>query len=377
MKITDVRVVPVGNPWKNWVFVVVDTDEGITGLGDATESMRARHIIAAVEEASDLVIGRDPRKIHEIWDLLHKTAFLNITPAMAGIETACWDILGKSLGVPVHRLLGGQVRDRVRVYANGWYTGPRTPEGFAERAAEVVGNGYTALKFDPFGAAYARLGREETRECRELVRAVREAVGDSVDIMIEAHDRFAVAAAIEIGNWLAEFEPTWYETPVQSNDTHALVAVARQVPVRVIAGERMRELHEFAHLLSENITDIINPEMTTVGGMWRSLQIAALAQAHRVDLAPHNAESPLHTMTALHLCAVTPNVFILECFDDFLQPWTADVLKGFVRVRDGYLEIPQAPGWGVELDEEEAKKHPYSSGNYMAMFETGWERRIR
>jgi len=202
-------------------------------------------------------------------------------------------------------------------------------------------------------------------------------VGDSVDIMIEAHDRFAVAAAIEIGNWLAEFEPTWYETPVQSNDTHALVAVARQVPVRVIAGERMRELHEFAHLLSENITDIINPEMTTVGGMWRSLQIAALAQAHRVDLAPHNAESPLHTMTALHLCAVTPNVFILECFDDFLQPWTADVLKGFVRVRDGYLEIPQAPGWGGELDEEEAKKHPYSSGNYMAMFETGWERRIR
>jgi len=375
VKIVDVRPVVVGNPWKNWIFVVVETDEGITGLGEATGGLRTSPNVASIEESKHLVIGRAPRNVHEIWNHLYFSGFLNITPAMVGIEMACWDILGKSLGVPVHRLLGGQVRDRVRVYANGWYSGPRTPEGFAEKAAEVVGKGYTALKFDPFGTAYVRLGREETRECQALVGAVREAVGDSVDILIEAHDRFAVSAAIEIGNWLAEFEPTWFETPVQSNDTDALVAVARQVPVRVIAGERMHELHEFARFLSMNVTDIINPEPLGVGGIWKCLQVAALAEARRVDIAPHNAESPFKTMVNLHICAVAPNIFIEECFDEFLEPWTEDVLKGYVRVEDGHLPIPQAPGIGVELDEEEAKKHPYSPHHFLRMFEPGWERR--
>jgi len=375
VKITDVRPVVVGNPWKNWIFVVVETDEGITGLGEATGGLRTAPNVASITESRHLVLGRDPRNVHEIWNHLYFSGFLSISPAMSGIEMACWDILGKSLGVPVHRLLGGQVRDRVRVYANGWYSGPRTPEGFGDRAREVVAKGYTALKFDPFGTAYTRLTRDETSECRELVRAVREAAGDSVDILIEAHDRFGVAAAIEIGNWLAEFEPTWFETPVQSNDTDALVAVARQVPIRVIAGERMHELHEFARFLSMNVTDIINPEVLGVGGIWKCLQVAAMAQAHRVDIAPHNAESPYKTMVNLHICAVTPNLFIEECFDDFLEPWTEDVLKGFVRVEDGHLAIPQAPGIGVELDEAEARKHPYSEKHFLRMFEPGWERR--
>lgn len=375
MKITDVRTVVVGNPWKNWVFVIVETDEGVTGLGEATGGMQTAPQVAYVEESKHLVIGRDPRNVHEIWNHLYLSACLKLNPAMSGIEMACWDILGKSLGVPVHRLLGGQVRDRVRVYANGWYTGPRTPAGFADKARDVVGNGYTALKFDPFGGAYMRLSRDETRKCREIVRAVREAVGDSVDIMIEAHDRFGVAAAVEIGNWLAEFEPTWFETPVLSNDIDALVAVARRVPVRVVAGERMHELHEFARFLSADVTDVINPEPLGVGGIWRSLQVAALAQAHHVELALHNAESPLKTMVALQICAVAPNIFIQECFDEFLAPWTEDLLKGFARVKAGYLEIPQTPGLGVELDETEARKHPYSDRHFLRLFEPGWERR--
>ena len=375
MKIVDVRPVVVGNPWKNWIFVVVETDEGITGLGEATGGLRTAPNVASIEESKHLVIGKDPRNVHEIWNHLYFSGFLNITPAMAGIEMACWDILGKSLGVPVHRLLGGQVRDRVRAYANGWYSGPRTPEGFAERAAEVVSNGYTGLKFDPFGSAYVRLSREETRESRELVRAVRDAVGDSVDIMIEAHGRFGVAAAIEIGHWLAEFEPTWFEAPTQKIDIDALVALARQVPVRVIAGGRIHELYDFARFLSMNVTDIIDPEPLSVGGIWKCLQVAALAEAHRVDLAPHNAESPYKTMVNLHICAVTPNIFVQECFDEFLEPWTSDVLRGFVRVEDGHLAVPQAPGIGVDLDEAEARKHPYSEHHFMRLFEPGWERR--
>ena len=170
--------------------------------------------MAAVDEVKHLVIGRDPRDIHAIWNELYLAGFLNVNREMAGIEMACWDILGKSLNVPVHRLLGGKVRDDIRVYANGWYSGDRTPEGFAEKASEVASKGYTALKLDPFGTAYLALSRSETREIQALLRAVRDAVGDDVEIMIEAHDRFSVGAAIEIGNWLEEFDVTWFETPV-------------------------------------------------------------------------------------------------------------------------------------------------------------------
>ena len=375
MKIADVRTVVVGNPWKNWIFVVVETDEGLIGVGEATGGSETQPRVAAIEEIKHLVIGMDPRNIHEIFHKLYLTAFLKITPAMAGIEMACWDILGKSLGVPVHSLLGGRVRDNVRVYANGWYSGDRTPEGFAEKASEVVAKGYTALKFDPFGDAHMQLSRKETGEPKALIGAVREAVGPDVDILIEAHDRFSTYAAIEIGNWLKDYEVTWCETPVLSTDVSALIEVARRVPVRIVAGERMHAIHEFGEFLSHNATDVINPEPLGVGGIWRSLQIAGIAEAHHAEIALHNAESPFKTMVALHIDAVTPNVFIQECFDDFLEPWVTDVLSGFLRVVDGHLAMPDAPGIGVVLNEEEAKKHPYGKSNFLRMFRPGWEKR--
>jgi galactonate dehydratase len=375
MKIADVRTVVVGNPWKNWIYVLVETDEGLIGVGEATGGSETQPRVAAVEEVKHLIIGMDPRNIHEIFHKLYLTAFIRVTPAMAGIEMACWDILGKSLGVPVHSLLGGKVRDNVRVYANGWYSGERTPEGFAEKASQVVAKGYTALKFDPFGDSHMQMSRKETAEAKALIGAVRDAVGDDVDILIEAHDRFSTYAAIEIGNWLKDYDVTWFETPVLSTDISALVEVARRIPVRMIAGERMHAIHEFGEFLAHNVTDVINPEPLGVGGIWRSLQIAGIAEAHHAEIALHNAESPFKTMVALHIDAVTPNVFIQECFDDFLEPWVSDVLKGFHRVENGYLTMPTAPGIGVTLNEEEAKKHPYGKSNFLRMFRPGWEKR--
>ena len=375
MKISDVRTVIVGNPWKNWIFVVVETDDGLIGIGEATGGSETQPRVAAIQEIKHLVIGMDPRNVHEIFHKLYLTAFLKVTPAMAGIEMACWDILGKSLGVPVYTLLGGKVRDNVRVYANGWYSGERTPEGFAEKASEVAAKGYTALKFDPFGDAHMQMSRKETNEAKLLIGAVREAVGDDVDILIEAHDRFSTYAAIEIGNWLKDYDVTWFETPVLSTDVSALVEVARRIPVRMIAGERMHAIHEFGEFLSHNVTDVINPEPLGVGGIWRSLQIAGIAEAHHAEIALHNAESPFKTMVALHIDAVTPNVFIQECFDDFLEPWVPEVLSGFLRVENGYLQMPDAPGIGVELNESEARKHPYGRSNFLRMFRPGWEKR--
>ncbi len=375
MKISDVRTVIVGNPWKNWIFVVVETDDGLIGVGEATGGSETQPRVAAIQEIKHLVTGMDPRNVHEIFHKLYLTAFLKVTPAMAGIEMACWDILGKSLGVPVYTLLGGKVRDNVRVYANGWYSGERTPEGFAEKASEVAAKGYTALKFDPFGDAHMQMSRKETNEAKLLIGAVREAVGDDVDILIEAHDRFSTYAAIEIGNWLKDYDVTWFETPVLSTDVSALVEVARRIPVRMIAGERMHAIHEFGEFLSHNVTDVINPEPLGVGGIWRSLQIAGIAEAHHAEIALHNAESPFKTMVALHIDAVTPNVFIQECFDDFLEPWVPEVLSGFLRVENGYLQMPDAPGIGVELNESEARKHPYGRSNFLRMFRPGWEKR--
>ena len=375
MKISDVRTVIVGNPWKNWIFVVVETDDGLIGVGEATGGSETQPRVAAIQEIKHLVIGMDPRNVHEIFHKLYLTFSLKVTPAMAGIEMACWDILGKSLGVPVYTLLGGKVRDNVRVYANGWYSGERTPEGFAEKASEVVAKGYTALKFDPFGDAHMQMSRKETNEAKALIGAVREAVGDDIDILIEAHDRFSTYAAIEIGNWLKDYDVTWFETPVLSTDVSALVEVARRIPVRMVAGERMHAIHEFGEFLSHNVTDVINPEPLGVGGIWRSLQIAGIAEAHHAEIALHNAESPFKTMVALHIDAVTPNVFIQECFDDFLEPWVPEVLSGFLRVENGYLRMPDAPGIGVELNEDEAKKHPYGRSNFLRMFRPGWEKR--
>ena len=375
MKIADVRTVVVGNPWKNWIYVVVETDEGLIGVGEATGGSETQPRVAAVEEVKHLIIGMDPRNVHEIFHKLYLTANIKITPAISGIEMACWDILGKSLGVPVHTLLGGKVRENVRVYANGWYSGDRTPEGFAEKASAVVGKGYSALKFDPFGDAHMQMSLKETAEAKALIGAVREAVGDEVDILIEAHDRFSTYAAIEIGNWLKDYDVTWFETPVLSTDISALVEVARRIPVRMIAGERMHAIHEFGEFLSHNVTDVINPEPMGVGGIWRSLQIAGIAEAHHAEIALHNAESPFKTMVALHIDAVTPNVFIQECFDDFLEPWVSDILTGFLKVEDGHLAMPTAPGIGVTLNEDEAKKHPYGKSNFLRMFRPGWEKR--
>jgi len=375
MKIADVRTVVVGNPWKNWIYVVVETDEGLIGVGEATGGSETQPRVAAVEEVKHLIIGMDPRNVHEIFHKLYLTAFIKVTPAMAGIEMACWDILGKSLGVPVHTLLGGKVRENVRVYANGWYSGDRTPESFAEKASAVVAKGYTALKFDPFGDAHMQMSLRETAEAKALIGAVRDAVGDEVDILIEAHDRFNTYAAIEIGNWLKDYDVTWFETPVLSTDISALVEVARRIPVRMIAGERMHAIHEFGEFLSHNVTDVINPEPLGVGGIWRSLQIAGIAEAHHAEIALHNAESPFKTMVALHIDAVTPNVFIQECFDDFLEPWVSDILTGFLNVKDGHLTMPTTPGIGVTLNEDEAKKHPYGKSNFLRMFRPGWEKR--
>lgn len=375
MIITDLNVLVVGNPWKNWIFLQLLTDEGITGHGEATGGLTTSSIAAQLGEIRDLVVGQDPMNPRALWEHLRKSLYFDSGPAVSGIEIACWDIVGRKLATPVWQLLGGPVQQRLRAYANGWYSGDRNPRGFAEAAKAVVARGYTALKFDPFGHAYRTIDPADLRQALALVAAVREAVGDDIDIMIEAHDRFTVGTAVQIGKELLAFNPYWYEAPVQSTDVAALVEVARSQPVRVAAGERFTEAFSFCELLHSRAIDIVQPEILNCGGVQGLVTVASVASAYGAWIAPHNAQSPFTTVINAHVGAAMPSMLIQETFDDAAQPWARDIMTGGCTVRDGYLELPQGPGFGVEFDTDVMATYPYSPQNFLRLFKPGWEQR--
>jgi galactonate dehydratase len=377
LKITRVQTFIVGNPWKNWLFVKLHTDEGLTGIGEATSGLSTKPNEAEVHELSRLVVGEDPLQPDALWQRMYKGLFLHVSVAMNAVEIACWDILGKSLNRPLWLLLGGKQRPRLRVYANGWYQGPREPGFFAEAAAKVKAMGYTALKFDPFGTAYRFFDRAEETRSLAIVRAVRGAVGDEVDLCIEGHDRFSVSTAIRVGKQLEEFHPMWFETPVMSTDIPATIEVARSIRVPVATGERYSLLSQFLELLSHRVVDIVQPETLRIGGISGARKAAAMAEAAEASVALHQAQSPVNTAINAHIHTSLPNFLIQECFDDFLVPWVWEILQGVPRVKAGSLEPSDAPGLGVELNEAELAKYPYGQNNFLRLFEEGWERRGR
>ena len=375
MKITNIKTFVVGNPWKNWIFIKVYTDEGITGLGEATGGLATKPNLGDTEELFRFVIGEDPRHPDKLWQKMYKGRFANYSTGMNGIEMACWDILGKSLNVPIWQLLGGKQRDQLRVYANGWYQGPREPSFFAEQAAELVERGYTAMKFDPFGGAHRQIDRQSERLSIDIIRAVRDTVGPDVDLCIEAHDRFTVTHAIRIGKMLEELQVMWMETPVHSSDIAATIEVAKAIaPVPIATGERYKRMGMFVDLLSAKVVDIVQPEVLSLG-VSNIKRVCGIAEAAEALVACHTAHSPLGTMVNAHIHASISNFLIQENFDDSNEDWARELLPGVPRVLDGYLPVPNEPGWGVDLNEEEAAKHPYSEKNFLRLFEEGWETR--
>jgi len=380
MRIVDLRTVIVGNPWKNWVFVILETDAGMHGLGEATLGLSTRPAEAALAELKRLVLGADPLDIPALWARMARGWYLptdavHVT-AMSGVEIACWDLLGKHLGAPLYRLLGGAARERVPVYANGWYRGPREPAAFAARAAEVAAQGFGGLKFDPFGEAHGTLSAADEAHSLEIVAAVRDAIGPNVELMIEAHDRFDVPTAIRIGRRLESFSIAWYEAPVLSTDIDALVRVASEVPVPVAAGERFSVSSDFARLGQSRRVLTWQPETLSIGGVWGVQQVAALALAFGASVAPHNARGPVCAAVNLHLATWLPNLRLQEYFVEGAVPAAYEVVRGTPRVQDGWLEPSSAPGLGVELDEAAARRYPYDADNFMRLFEPGWEQRL-
>jgi galactonate dehydratase len=378
MKIKNIETFIVGNPWRNWLFARVHTDEGVYGIGEGTLNCFAKTVEAAIHELEHLVIGMDPFDVETISLKLFRDVFSDggqiHGAALAAIETACWDIMGKVTGQPLYKLLGGKCHDKIRVYANGWYRGPRTPEFFYERAKIVKEKGYTALKFDPFGNAWRVVEPREFNYALEIIQAVRDAVGPDVDIMIEGHNRFSVATALQFAEAIAPFHPSWFETPVPPQRISSMVEVAKRSTVPIACGEDYYCREQFSELLKYDAVHIVQLEPQYMG-ITAAKQVASMVHAANGVTAPHSAQGPICSIVCAHLNTATPNFYVHEIFDEFNVDWADDILTHPLHVENGYLHVSDRPGLGTDLNLEEMAKHPYQANNWLPLFKQGWETR--
>ena len=363
MKITAVRPLVVDAFRANYVFVVIETSDAISGVGEATVEHSEPAVAAQIEEYARGLIGADPFAVEHHIEMLSRNSYwrtgVTIRSALAGIEAALLDIKGKALGVPVYELLGGKQRDRVPAYANGWFVGAREPGEFAEKAVAAVELGFKALKWDPFGSAYLSIERSERNRTIAKVQAVREAVGPDVELMIEGHGRFNVPTAISLAHELAQFRPYWFEEPIPPESIAALADVRAKSPIPIATGERYYEPARFAELIEARAVDYLQPDISHVGGLLEAKRIAAMAHTRYLPVCPHNPIGPVANAMTLQLAASIPNFGWLEMMMSDVS-WRGEVAAEDLVFQDGCMLIPDRPGLGIGLREDECRKHPFA-----------------
>jgi 2-dehydro-3-deoxyphosphogalactonate aldolase len=380
MKIADVKVFVVGNPPPHfgglyWVFVKLITDDGIEGVGEVySVPFHPKVVKQMILDVCDRhVIGADPFKIEKLWRVIYSSGYTqrpdtSIAGVLSGIETACWDIVGKSLDKPVYELLGGQVHEKLRSYT---YLYPRDgdpapvysdPDMAAARAMEYVNMGFTAVKFDPAGPYTAFDPRQLSLQALDIsekfVKAIREAVGNRADMLFGTHGQMTAAGAIRLAKKLEPYDPLWFEEPTPPELPEEMARVARQTSIPIATGERLTTKYEFARILQLQAASILQMAMGRVGGILEGKKIASMAEAHYAQIAPHLYCGPIEGAANIQVSACSPNFLILES----IQTWDgfhSEILKKPIQWQDGYVIPPTAPGIGVELDEDVALAHPY------------------
>ena len=358
MKITGLRTFSVAADC-NWVFVQVQTDEGITGLGEGTVSSKALAVEAAIRDLERFLVGREPRNIEGLWQEMYRYprwkggAVLN--SAIGAIEIALWDILGQSLQVPIYQLLGGGCRERIRLYSHVM-TG-ETLEESVEQALALVEQGFTAMKTT---ALFIKGDVVRPHEALRLgvarIKAIRETVGPDVDILVDAHCQTTPQMAVEVAQRIAEYRPFFIEEPTRPEDLCALEWVSQRSPVPLATGEQLFTKFGFADVCSKHLVNYIQPDVVHCGGISELKKIAAMAEAHLIDCAPHNPQSFVSTMASLHVNACTPNCVIQEITRG--PEWQKDLFIGGPMIEGGYARLPSGPGLGIRLNEEVAAAHP-------------------
>ena len=383
LKITDVRAYVVSpdlpeygsSSEREWTFVRIDTDEGITGWGEATNYPRKGSFIVAntVRLLRDELVGEDPADIERIWHKVYRFyTYLGsrgmVTTVISGIDIALWDIKGKALGRPIYDLLGGKMRDDVRLYANGWFGGCSTPEQYAEAAKKVVASGHTAMKMDPFlemrpfhtGYVDGQISPDGEQLGYDITKAIRDAVGPQIEILIDAHGHYNVPTAIRIANRLyEESQIGWFEEPLPPESFDSLKTVREHVDARIRVGERLFTRWDFVRIFKDGLADYIMPDVVWTGGISEIKKIATMAEAYYVPISPHNAMGPLQVVAGSHAMMTVPNFYRLEHSMAAIPSYNS-MLTEPINFHGDSVTLNDKPGLGVEISHEALAKfaHP-------------------
>ncbi len=372
MKITAVRTVIVNAQMRNWVFVKVETDQaGLVGWGEASLEWKTRAVAGCVVDFEPMLLGEEPGRIEFLYQRMYRHSFWRLgvigMSAISGIEMALWDIRGKVLGVPVFELLGGRVRDRVRMYTHlgggdmkAVYETESAGDAqlFVERALEVRSRGYNAVKVLLTPTTEALNPIAAYRSAERTMQALRDALGEGMDIMVDCHGRHFPGNAIEFCRILAPYRPLFIEEPVPPENVPALAAITRASPVPIATGERIVTRFGFREIFEQQACHVIQPDLCHCGGLWEARKIAAAAETYGMGVAPHNPLGPVANAAALHFALSTPNFLIQE---DMLGdvPWRWEVVQSSLRTENGYWLPTTAPGLGIKIDEVAAARHPF------------------
>lgn len=360
LKITGLKTFVVNVGSVNWVFCKVHTNQGLTGLGEGSITSKEATLAQAILEHERFLLGKDPTEIELLWQGMFRYPRWRGGPilnsAISAVEIALWDILGKALGVPIYKLLGGAARRRIRMYKDVG----STPEAFLQAKQE----GYTAAK-SGFITVENSLVRPAyaVREALRKVEAVRKAVGDDFDICIDAHGQLTTVMAIDFCTRAEEFRPLFVEEPTQLEDLGELALLREKTKVPLATGERSFTKYGFAEFCTRHLVNYVQPDVCHAGGILELKKIGAIAEAFRIEMAPHNPQSEVSALASLHVDATTPAATIQE-YSPNRPPWVSDLFHGgAVKIKDGYAELPERPGLGVDLDEKIAAQHPYKPVN--------------
>ena len=371
MKIIDIKTTIVNAEMRNWVFVKVITDQDIYGWGEATVEWKTRAVVGAIEDLKPLLIGKDPRNIKQNFQILTKHGFWKLgvigMSAVSGIEHALWDILGKSLNTPVWQLLGGKVREKIKIYThlgmgdmNAVYRDTMETNKLNDHALALVEKGYKAFKvvFIPF--THFTNTSQNLNKVNMLMSSLRNTVGEDIDIMVDFHGRCASGiSATQFIKELESYNPLFIEEPILPGDNKTLLQIKNSINCPLATGERLIGHQEFEDIISNRIVDIVQPDLNHCGGLLEAKNIAAAASTANIGVAPHNPNGPLAGAAALHFAASTTNHIIQEVMDKSV-PWYDDVISQtpIKKVKDCWL-IPNTPGLGVDVNEKEAEKYPF------------------
>ncbi len=353
------------NASRNWLIPIIKTDDpNIFGIGDASSLGDDERIIDEIKYLFDkYLIDNDALESEKLWLSMYNNSMQRggriSTTAISGIDIALWDIKGKFLQKPIYTLLGGSLREKIMVYANGWYTNPGTPDQNYKEAKKVVSMGYKALKFDPFGQKnFYRLSKEEFDLSEKRISKVRDAVGEYVEILIEGHAKFNIMNAVKISNMIQKYNPLFFEEPVSEERIDELVELRKHTNISIATGERLYTKFPFASIVEMNAADVLQPDIANAGGITELKKISIIAEAKHITIAPHNTCSPVGAVAEMHLSKSIPNFEIMEYHAEFYSPHYFKVFKGFPRQKNGFIRLSDKPGLGLELNEKEIKKHP-------------------